>query len=105
MRITYDFFQRVVKLPADQLGRATALKGHLFGSLSATGVINFINFTFSALPGPVFAWLLARVSRATQQAEHSHDQMAFLPLLAGVVIAILLTMKLKETGAAAKESR
>jgi L-serine dehydratase len=37
MRITYDFFQRVSKLPQDQLQRATALKVHLFGSLSATG--------------------------------------------------------------------
>lgn len=37
MRITYDFFQRVIKLPSEQLGRATALKVHLFGSLSATG--------------------------------------------------------------------
>ena len=37
MRITYDFFQRVSKLPEDQLKRATALKVHFFGSLSATG--------------------------------------------------------------------
>jgi L-serine dehydratase len=37
MRITYDFFQRVSKLPEDQLKRATALKVHLFGSLSQTG--------------------------------------------------------------------
>jgi L-serine dehydratase len=37
MRITYDFYQRAVKLPADQLAQATALKVHLFGSLSATG--------------------------------------------------------------------
>ena len=37
MRITYDFFQRVCKLPEDQLNRATALKVHLYGSLSATG--------------------------------------------------------------------
>ncbi len=37
MRITYDFYQRAVKLPADKLAKATALKVHLFGSLSATG--------------------------------------------------------------------
>ena len=37
MRITYDFYQRVSKLPADQLAQVTALKVHLFGSLSATG--------------------------------------------------------------------
>ena len=37
MRITYDFYQRAIKLPADQLAQATALKVHLYGSLSATG--------------------------------------------------------------------
>jgi L-serine dehydratase len=37
MRITYDFYQRCTKLPADQLSKATGLKVHLFGSLSATG--------------------------------------------------------------------
>jgi len=37
MRITYDFYQRCTKLPADQLAKATALRVHLFGSLSATG--------------------------------------------------------------------
>jgi L-serine dehydratase len=37
MRITYDFYQRCTKLPADQLRQATGLKVHLFGSLSATG--------------------------------------------------------------------
>jgi L-serine dehydratase len=38
MRITYDFYQRCTKLPADKLAKATALKVHLFGSLSATGL-------------------------------------------------------------------
>jgi L-serine dehydratase len=37
MRITYDFYQRCTKLPADQLASATALKVNLYGSLSATG--------------------------------------------------------------------
>jgi L-serine dehydratase len=37
MRITYDFFQRISKLPVDKLSKATSLKVHLFGSLSATG--------------------------------------------------------------------
>jgi L-serine dehydratase len=37
MRITYDFYQRCTKLPADQLAQATAFKVNLFGSLSATG--------------------------------------------------------------------
>ncbi len=38
MRITYDFYQRCSKLPADQLAKATGLKVHLYGSLSQTGV-------------------------------------------------------------------
>jgi L-serine dehydratase len=37
MRITYDFYQRATKLPADKLARATTLQVNLFGSLSATG--------------------------------------------------------------------
>ena len=37
MRITYDFYQRCTKLPVDQLNSATALRVHLFGSLSSTG--------------------------------------------------------------------
>jgi L-serine dehydratase len=37
MRITYDFYQRVIKLPADQLAQATRLRVNLYGSLSATG--------------------------------------------------------------------
>jgi L-serine dehydratase len=37
MRITYDFYQRCTKLPADKLAQATAFRVNLFGSLSATG--------------------------------------------------------------------
>lgn len=37
MRITYDFYQRATKLPADKLNTATKLQVNLFGSLSATG--------------------------------------------------------------------
>jgi L-serine dehydratase len=37
MRITYDFYNRCTKLPQDQLAKATGIKVHLFGSLSATG--------------------------------------------------------------------
>jgi L-serine dehydratase len=37
MRITYDFYQRCTKLPAETLAKATGLKVHLYGSLSATG--------------------------------------------------------------------
>ena len=37
MRITYDFYNRCTKLPADQLAKVTGMKVHLYGSLSATG--------------------------------------------------------------------
>jgi len=75
---------------------------HLGGT--ATGVINFINFTFSALLGPVFAWMLTKTSIEDAELVHSNYQVAFLPLLFGVALAILLTLKLKETGAAVKKT-
>ena len=75
---------------------------HLGGT--ATGVINFINFTFSALLGPVFAWMLMKTSGEGAELVHSNYQTAFLPLLFGVALAILLTLKLKETGAAVKKN-
>ena len=37
MRITHDFYRRCASLPAGELDTATALRVHLFGSLSATG--------------------------------------------------------------------
>ena len=37
MRITYHFYQRISRHPADELNTATGLKVHLFGSVSATG--------------------------------------------------------------------
>src|SRR5262249_2658928 len=37
MRIPYDFYQRCLKLPPADLAKATGLKVHLYGSLSATG--------------------------------------------------------------------
>lgn len=69
---------------------------------TATGVINFLNFTFSALLGPVFAGLLQRASSGAEQMELTHYQTAFKPLLFGVGLAIVLTLLLKETGAAAR---
>jgi MFS family permease len=70
---------------------------------TATGVVNFINFTFSALLGPVFGWKLLQVSGGASQLELPHFQRAFQPMLVGVLIAIVLTLFLKETGARAKK--
>jgi MFS family permease len=64
---------------------------------SATGVINFINFTFSALLGPVFARLLTSGGDALGLA---HYQGAFSPMLIGVALALVLTFFLRETGPA-----
>jgi hypothetical protein len=71
---------------------------------TATGVINFLNFTFSALLGPVFGWVLQRVSGGSSRMQLSHYQTAFMPLLYGVAIAIVLTFLLKETGTAARKT-
>src|SRR5690349_11426908 len=68
---------------------------------TATGVINFINFSLSALLGPVFASLLTRVSGGGERTL-VHYQEAFLPLVYGVGIAILLALFLRETGTAVR---
>jgi MFS family permease len=69
---------------------------------TATGVINFLNFTFSALLGPVFGWILAAASGGATSMGLEHFQTAFEPLLYGVALAIVLTLLLKETGPAAR---
>jgi len=66
---------------------------------TATGVINFINFSLSALLGPVFGALLMRVSGGGER-ELVHYQEAFQPLVFGVAAAIALTLFLRETGPA-----
>ncbi|HEX3227637.1 MAG TPA: MFS transporter, partial [Pyrinomonadaceae bacterium] len=71
---------------------------------TATGVVNFINFTFSALLGPVFAGILLRVSGGATQMELEHYRTAFMPLLIGVAIAIILALILKETGQAVRKN-
>jgi MFS family permease len=71
---------------------------------TSTGVINFLNFTFSALLGPVFAWLLQRVSGGSGPMEKAHYQSAFAPLLLGIAIATVLSVFLRETGPAARVS-
>jgi MFS family permease len=70
---------------------------------TATGVVNFLNFTFSALSGPVFGWILQSVSGGASRMELEHFQTTFTPLLFGVALAIVLTLFLRETGSAARE--
>jgi MFS family permease len=68
---------------------------------TATGVVSFLIFTFSAFLGPVFGWILQRVSSGGQIGLE-HYQMTFQPLLYGVGAAIALTFVLKETGLAVR---
>src|SRR5215204_4250590 len=69
---------------------------------TATGVINFLNFTFSALLGPAFAGVLLRASGGAARLELGNFQTAFAPMLYGVAFAILLALLLKETGPAVR---
>jgi MFS family permease len=64
---------------------------------TATGVINFVNFSLSALLGPVFGSLLTQVSGGGER-DLSHYQTTFEPLVYGVAVAIVLTVFLRETG-------
>lgn len=65
---------------------------------SATGVVNFINFTFSALLGPVFGSRLVPEPGGDDTMGLAHYQAGFEPLLYGIVLALVLTCFLKETG-------
>jgi hypothetical protein len=69
---------------------------------TATGVINFLNFTFSALLGPVFAGMLRSASGGADTMNLGHYQTAFLPLVCGVGVAAVLTLFLRETGRPAR---
>src|SRR6185369_5199518 len=62
---------------------------------TSTGVVNFINFTFSALLGPVFANRLVAISGGVAPMTLEHYQTAFQPLLYGVALAIVLTLLLR----------
>ena len=69
---------------------------------TATGVVNFVNFTFSALLGPVFASRVVAVSSGVTPMTLGDYQAAFLPLVYGIALAIVLTFFLQETGPAAR---
>jgi MFS family permease len=75
-----------------------------YASGTATGVVNFLNFTFSALLGPVFAWVMVSVSGGADTLTLENYQRSFTPLLYGVGLAIVLTIFLRETGPAVRDA-
>jgi sugar phosphate permease len=72
---------------------------------TATGVVNFLNFTFSALLGPVFASWLTAAAGGGSPSTLEHYQSAFQPLLYGVGVAIALTLMVNETGPAVRAAQ
>jgi MFS family permease len=70
---------------------------------TATGVVNFLNFTFSALLGPVFGMRFMNASGGASAGTLADYQATFRPLLVGVFIAIILAVILKETGPASRK--
>lgn len=70
---------------------------------TATGVINFVNFSTTAVLGPLFARRLVAVSGGNERGL-AHYQATFTPLLYGVALAILLTLILRETGPKARKT-
>jgi len=70
---------------------------------TATGVVNFLNFSMTALCGPIFARSLMEASAGGERGIE-HYQATFTPLLYGVALAILLTLLLRETGPMARRA-
>jgi MFS family permease len=71
---------------------------------TATGVVNFLNFTFSALLGPVFGSRLVEMPEGDINLALAHYQAGFKPLLYGIIAALILTFFLKETGPAGRKT-
>jgi MFS family permease len=71
---------------------------------TATGVVNFLNFTFSALLGPVFGARLVEMPQGDTSLALAHYQAGFRPLLYGIAVALILTFFLRETGPATRKA-
>jgi len=68
---------------------------------SATGAINFLVFTLSALMAPLYGWLLSSLSHGAGLTLLAFQQAGVVGV-AGIVIAIILSCFIRETGVAAK---
>ena len=71
---------------------------------TATGSVHLINFSLTALLGPVFGRRLVEAAGGAEAAQLQDYQLAFGPMLVGVVIAIGLTFVLRETGPKARRT-
>jgi MFS family permease len=69
---------------------------------TATGVVNFLNFSLTAVFGPLFAARLVRISEGAEVRALADYQATFMPMLVGVALAIVLTLLLRETGPKAR---
>jgi MFS family permease len=67
---------------------------------SATGAINFLVFTFSALMAPAYGWLLTRLSGGAELTLAVFQKAGVVGIVS-IVLAIILSLFLKETGRAA----
>ena len=65
---------------------------------TATGAMHFINFSMTALLGPMFGARLMAAAAGDQAVQLEHYQQAFAPMLLGVVVAAALAFLLRETG-------
>jgi MFS family permease len=68
---------------------------------SATGAMNFLVFTLSALAAPVAGWVLQQRAGGAPLDLHAFQQWGWYGL-AGIAVAIVLAFFLKETGSAAR---
>ena len=71
---------------------------------TATGVVNFLNFTLSALLGPVFGSRLVHMPEGDASQVLAHYQAGFQPLLYGTLLALVLALFLRETGPATRKA-
>ncbi len=70
---------------------------------SATGAMNFLVFSFSAFLAPVFGLTLSRLSGGQPLTLETFRE-GDLIWVAGIVLSIILTLFLRETGAAARSA-